>query len=474
MSSPRMVSDIKSGQLIAQWNFAAYFCVGGALLLVLVITGWGAYVDFADVRHAMLQGEVGRLRSQGIHIVAKIQDRMGHAGGSLEKAVHQDNWPRENWNRWIPGDKSRLYAAIVDDTGRIVMHSTPALEGLRLGPHWYERVVPEAGEDVVYTTSRNLAAGKRAYDIHVPILNGDREIGEYHSALAADWFDDELAKTYAAARVRWGFILGSVLAVVVVASISLHNIIRRTLILREEVEMSRVRQFAELGELAAGIAHEIRNPINVVRLNMHVLQRLLQSAAEHDGGEAATVIAESNRAIERMEGLMRVMLGYARPEKAVDEDINVGGELQATLEFLQTVMTRDRITVNLRLPPAPLYVRIDRNRFRQIAIHLLNNAREAAGPCGQVDVEASRCRDRVEIVVADNGRGMPAAQRQRIFDPFHSTRDLGTGLGLSLVKRFVEEAHGTVVCEDNEPSGGRFRIEFPEAAHDGAAHLTAK
>ena len=200
--------------------------------------------------------------------------------------------------------------------------------------------MPEAGEDVVYTADRNLAAGKHAYDIHIPILDGDREIGAYHSALAADWFDDQLAKTYAAARVRWAIILGSVFAVVAVAGISLYSIIKRTLILREEVELSRVRQFAELGELAAGIAHEIRNPINVVRLNLHVLQRLLQSAAEHNGGDSATVIAETNRAIERVEGLMRVMLDYARPEKAVDEDINVGGELQVTLDFLQTVMTR--------------------------------------------------------------------------------------------------------------------------------------
>ena len=127
MFPPRMASDVKSGQLIAKWNLAAYFCVGGALLLVLVITGWGAYVDFADVRHAMLQGELGRLRSHAIHTVARLQDRMGHAGGSLEKAVNQDNWLRETWNRWIPGDKSRPYAAIVDDTGRIViaLHSGP-------------------------------------------------------------------------------------------------------------------------------------------------------------------------------------------------------------------------------------------------------------------------------------------------------------------------------------------------------------
>jgi signal transduction histidine kinase len=363
---------------------------------------------------------------------------------------------------------------VVDNTDRIVMHSTPALEGAQLGPGWYDRTVPEAGEDVVYTANRSLTAGKYAYDIHVPILQGDREIGAYHLALAADWLEDELAKTYTVARGRWAFILGSVFAVVVVASISLHNIIRRTLILREAVQLSRMQQFAELGELAAGIAHEIRNPINVVRLNLHVLQRLLQTTPAHGGDESATVIAAANREIERVEGLMRIMLDYARPEKAVDEDINVGPELEATLCFLRAVIERDRITVNMRLPATPTYVCIDRHRFRQIVLNLLNNAREAAGPGGQIDVEVLRRRNQVEIVVADNGRGLPAAERQRIFDPFYSTKDLGTGLGLSLVKRFVQEADGTVVCEDNKPSGACFRIDFAEVVRNDTAQLMVK
>jgi two-component system nitrogen regulation sensor histidine kinase NtrY len=137
-------------------------------------------------------------------------------------------------------------------------------------------------------------------------------------------------------------------------------------------------------------------------------------------------------------------------------------------------MARDRIAVAMRLPAKPIFVRIDRHRFRQIAINLLNNAREAAGPGGQIDVEVLRRRDRVEIVVADNGRGLPAAERQRIFDPFYSTKDLGAGLGLSLVKRFVEEAGGTVVCEDNQPSGACFRIDFAEVVHEGVVPSTAK
>jgi signal transduction histidine kinase len=110
-----------------------------------------------------------------------------------------------------------------------------------------------------------------------------------------------------------------------------------------------------------------------------------------------------------------------------------------------------------------LYVHLDRNRFRQIMLNLLTNAKEAVGTEGQIEVTLARHgRDQVEIVVADDGPGVAPVDRDRIFDPFYSTKELGTGLGLAMVKRFVDEAGGSVACEANESNGARFRISFPE------------
>jgi signal transduction histidine kinase len=254
-----------------------------------------------------------------------------------------------------------------------------------------------------------------------------------------------------------------------VVGVSLYQIMRRSMLLREQVEMARVRQFAELGELAAGIAHEIRNPINAIRLNLHALQRLQRQISEQPAAESVQVIVEANREIERVEGLMKIMLGYARPEKAINEDLDLRAELEATLNFLKPVMDRDHVCIESQLAPGPLCVHIDRNRFRQVIMNLLNNAREAVGTGGRVVVQAGRQRDGIEIVVADNGPGVPVAERERIFDPFYSTKELGTGLGLALVKRFVEEAGGSILCENNNGGGGaRFHLLFSASGAEPA------
>jgi signal transduction histidine kinase len=218
------------------------------------------------------------------------------------------------------------------------------------------------------------------------------------------------------------------------------------------------------------MAHEIRKPINAVRTNLQTLRRLAYPAHGEDPSSISATIAAANREIERLEGLMRIMLGYALPEKPTDERIDVRSELEATLSFIKPVIDRVGSCVRCRLAPTPLYVHLDRNRFRQIVLNLVANAAEAAGAEGQIDVTLTRSgRGRVEVVVSDNGPGVPPEERQRIFEPFYSTKPQGTGLGLALVKRFVDEARGTVTCEANARTGARFRIDFPEIAGETAS-----
>jgi len=330
----------------------------------------------------------------------------------------------------------------------------------------------DSGEpgDAVETRHALLTGGGRAFDVRVPIIQHGAEVGDYHNGLDYKWFQRVLAEKNAATRTRWGGIFAVLLLVIGATGVSLYKIVRRTMLLHEAIEWSRVKQFAEVGELAAGIAHEIRNPINAIRLNLFALQRLQQFTPTHNGDESADVIAEATREIERVEGLMRIMLGYARPAKPNEEDIDIRAELEAMLSFIKPVIDRDKMCIRCRLSPTPLYVHLDRSRFRQIMLNLLNNAKEAIGPEGEIDVSLSRRgRETVEITVDDKGRAMWPADLDRIFDPLYSSKELGAGLGLALVKRFVEEAGGGVTCEANGSDGARFRITFPEALAETAA-----
>lgn len=458
------------GHGLMPWTFAAYLCIGLTLLLVVGVSLWGVYHDLHLVNSTLMQGEMGRLRSHAVRTVSLLQDELRkRPQPATLQSLRDAQFLRPHWQRAFGWDDSRLFAAVVDTTNTVVIHNEPKHEGERLGAAWYDRVVPEAGEDVVETRDAALSGGARGLDVRVPIYLDDQVVGMYHSGLRYDWLEDRLAEKSAETREVWGWIFACIVIVVCGAGLSLYQISRRMVVIREAIKLARVRRFAEIGQIMTGIAHEIRNPLNAMRLNLHVLSRQL---ALPQGGEAAPstessldqgqIIRETNQEIERVEGLMRILLGYARPDQPHNEHLDLRKEVQSTLNFLGPVLERGEILVRVRFPETPKYIQIDRDRLRQIVLNLVNNARDAAGPGGTVEVSVNHQPGWVELVVADDGPGVPAADRERIFEPFYSTKEMGTGLGLAIVRRYVEDVGGTIHCAANAPRGAQFVIRLHE------------
>lgn len=107
---------------------------------------------------------------------------------------------------------------------------------------------------------------------------------------------------------------------------------------------------------------------------------------------------------------------------------------------------------------------MDRDRFRQVILNLLDNAKEATQAGGSIHVTVAVRMSIVEIVVADDGPGVPLVHREHVFEPFFTTKELGTGLGLALVRRFVEEVAGEVECQPNLPRGARFTVRLVQVS----------
>jgi len=432
--------------------------------LVVLVTGWGAWRDLSDVRKTILASEIARLRSHAKRTVGRIENYLEERPSERGiKSLRDADWLRAFWRRVVPRERQRLYAALVTDEGVVVMHSDRSRQGQKLERQWFERRVREAGDDVVETQSAVLTSGNAAYNIQVPIEVNDSEIGAYHSGFDTAWLDEAVAARRRTLYGRWALMGGLIVGIVLAAGVSLFHLARRTAALQQALGMARTQQLAELGRLAGVLAHEVRNPLNALRLNLHALERFDRNDETLSPEEMSGVLKESKAEIERLEELIRNILGYARPGQARIVDVDLRRELEATVSFIGQLIERENTAVQTQLPDRPVLVHMDRDRFRQMILNLLNNARDAVGKNGEISITLRSQDGWADISVDDSGTGIAPEHRDRIFEPFFTTKGRGCGLGLALVKRFAEEAGGTVACEHNVDRGTRFRICLPEA-----------
>ncbi len=251
----------------------------------------------------------------------------------------------------------------------------------------------------------------------------------------------------------------------VAAAAALYYTSRRVAILREASKVARSRRYAEIGQLMSGIVHEIRNPLNAMRLNLHVLERSEQMPREMLSEEIAldreAMILETQNQVDAVESLLRILQSYMRSDVARPELLDMRREVQATLNFIRPLLEHREMLVVARMPEQTLGIFMDRDRFRQVLLNLLNNACDAMQPGGTIEIILRQEAQTAVLVVSDQGAGVPAAIRERIFEPFYSTKDSGTGLGLAIVRRHVEDAGGEVSCTESPNGGAEFMVRLP-------------
>jgi two-component system NtrC family sensor kinase len=224
-------------------------------------------------------------------------------------------------------------------------------------------------------------------------------------------------------------------------------------------QLVNAEKLAALGELTAGMAHEINNPMAVILGNMDVLAQELGSAAEPVQAEIELVIEQVYRVRDIIDSLLR----YARPGDRAGplEALDVNELVRDTLKLVSHLLRRTDIEVRLDLQ-ASEPVRIARQDLEQVMVNLLVNAAHALdGETGQIDVTSRNWQDRgVVIVVRDTGRGIPADVMERLFTPFFSTKDVGqgTGLGLSVTYGLIRRYGGTITVESKEGEGAEFHV----------------
>ncbi|MFH1022452.1 MAG: ATP-binding protein [Planctomycetota bacterium] len=224
---------------------------------------------------------------------------------------------------------------------------------------------------------------------------------------------------------------------------------------RKNEELLRKERLAFLGEMAAGVAHEIRNPLGGVELYASLLER---DIAEGDPRrDLVGKILAGIRHMDRIVGDLLAFASNAAPEKRP-------ARLRDVLEesLAETAAAAESAEVRVVQEYADdASVPVDAALMNRVFTNLLRNAFEAAPRGGCVRVRTGRTGDRMAAAIEDNGPGVPADLKSRIFTPFFTTKEKGTGLGLSIVHRIVEGHGGKVRIEDAAGGGARFVVELP-------------
>lgn len=222
-------------------------------------------------------------------------------------------------------------------------------------------------------------------------------------------------------------------------------------------------KLASIGEITAGVAHEINNPVAVIQGNMDVVREVLGEAAR----PVATEIDLVDRQVGRIQAIVGKLLQFARPNEFSDcaEMVDLRPVVEDSLVLVGHVIAKGRITVETEFGPAP-WVRIYPGELQQVIINLIMNAVQAMGGAGTLWLalsEASReGRRGAQIVVRDSGPGIPEDKIAAVFDPFFSTKQAeGTGLGLSISQTLVQNAGGLISVRNHPGGGAEFRVWLP-------------
>lgn len=208
-----------------------------------------------------------------------------------------------------------------------------------------------------------------------------------------------------------------------------------------EKDVQRLDRLATAGRLASGVAHEIRNPLTGMRMSLQVLKKRLGKDVELRSQE---IIDRTIGEIDRINRLISDLLGYARPSHHMPTNVSVKESIYSIKSLLDVQLDKTSLVLTEHYQDEKVTFYIDGNHFHQIVLNILKNSIEAVGEGGKVDVKIDSGFERGTLTISDNGVGMSQTDIEKIYDPFFTLKNDGTGLGMSVVYELVQRNEGTI------------------------------
>jgi signal transduction histidine kinase len=427
-----------------RWFWILTALVGSFFLFDLGLFYW-------LVSRSLSQQELDRVlleaRQEAQQLAARLEHSAERTGGDLFTAVALEQQTQAYIDSVLRQRRIVQTVEVTDRHGVLVMR---------------ERHVGADGA-AAGATAAEAAADEALGSLDVSVPIGD--YGSLRIGLSPAEMSRRLGKLRGGLVRQTLWIGGLTLLLVALAVALLSILIRRGE--RLEQQAGEAERLAALGTLAAGLAHEIRNPLNSLNLNMQLLEEDLPAGEIGEASRRLTAVTRSE--IARLERLVSEFLAFARPRPLELAEVAAIDLLIAAREVLASQIAQRGAEVRLVDESEEACVRVDEEQLQQLLLNLLQNALAATEGTGRrpdILLLARREGDRVELEIQDNGRGIPPADRARVFDAFFSTRKGGTGLGLAIALRIAQAHGGELRCDSDYGFGSRFVVSLPLAAGD--------
>jgi signal transduction histidine kinase len=346
------------------------------------------------------------------------------------------------------------YVALLDSNLKIVAHTNRTLVGTEAKDDFDLRVKSEGrGSGRVV----ELDGGKRTYEMAEPVrLNGAGlgflKIGLSLSPLEAAWRNSVNSMIVLSLSLLGAGILG-------MAFIFYNQQSHAQQIKALEAEVAHGERLSTLGNMAATVAHEIRNPLNSVSMGLHRLKREFRPTRDE---EKYSHFIELMRAeVQRLNSIVEEFLSLARPLEIKREAVRIDALLQEMAALTEDDARAARVQIRVVVPHGLPTAGVDRNYLKQVLLNLVLNGIQSMPRGGSLTLEAKAAGGTMDVIVADTGEGIPKEILPRIFEPYFTTKTRGVGLGMTIARRIVEAHGGTLTVDSTVGQGTRFRISIP-------------
>jgi len=441
------------------------------LTLALVVALMGALIVLATLNSqreaAELRDRLSQVDSESFRIADQFRDSLRELNNTMQR-YGTDHDPAI-WNDFLESSK-KLGGWIDEQKPKLTtQREKDALQQMETAYADYLRVAKELQPKI-----NSLGASSATLADFSPLRTASQHLSDLGQTLGKAHFEsrqqmlahaNEMLK-----RLRWS-VLGS-LILLFVFGVALAAVVYRDMIAPLRVKLvesqslvERHEKLASLGLLAAGVAHEIRNPLTAIKAALFIQQKKFQSGSqEYDDAKLV------EREILRLERIVNDFLQFARPSDPELVTVPADLILLETQKFLEPQLGRNNIRLVLEAS-APVRIRVDAAQIKQVLTNLVQNAADSIGENGTVKLRARQHRQRlanaetnvVILEVADTGKGISPEIEKRLFDPFFTTKDTGTGLGLSIASSIVQKHGGVLQYQTQVHRGTTFGIVLPEA-----------